>query len=262
MRIWLKWVLIILKIPFWIIEKSIKVWRFYDLLITAYAQRNLIVKTLAIALQQLFIKILLNISIYYTYQAVMHMHESNVLHRDIRASNIMLTREGEVKLVDFGLARGIKGEMGKRFTCIGSPNWMAPETVLSKGENGPGYGSRIDVWAIGITAIELGDGQPPFRDMHPTRVLFQIVRNPPPTLFRPSNWTNTFNDFIAELRIVTFTRLKYIILLIKLHSNLFIGLIKMFGKEPGQSALHGRSNRAYILVRAPREWLPGEYIRS
>lgn len=129
----------------------------------------------------------------------MHLHENNVLHRDIRASNIMLTREGEVKLVDFGLARMIKGEMGKRYTCIGSPNWMAPEVVMSKGEHSHGYGSRGDVWAIGITAVELGDGHPPFQDMHPTRALFQIVRNPPPTLYRPANWTQNFNDFIAEL---------------------------------------------------------------
>ncbi|XP_016842665.1 neither inactivation nor afterpotential protein C isoform X2 [Nasonia vitripennis] len=133
-----------------------------------------------------------------TIKAVVHLHENNVLHRDVRASNIMLTREGEVKLVDFGLARMIKGEMGKRYTCIGSPNWMAPEVVMSKSEQSHGYGSRADVWAIGITAIELGDGHPPFQDMHPTRALFQIVRNPPPTLYRPANWTQNFNDFIAE----------------------------------------------------------------
>ncbi|XP_011500567.1 PREDICTED: neither inactivation nor afterpotential protein C [Ceratosolen solmsi marchali] len=133
-----------------------------------------------------------------TIKAVMHLHENNVLHRDIRASNIMLTKEGEVRLVDFGLARIIKGEAGRRQTCIGSPNWMAPEVVTSKSEHGPGYGSRADVWAIGITAIELADGKPPFEDMHPTRALFQIVRNPPPTLYRPANWSQNLNDFIAE----------------------------------------------------------------
>ncbi|KAJ8686537.1 hypothetical protein QAD02_022331 [Eretmocerus hayati] len=133
-----------------------------------------------------------------TIKAVMHLHENNLLHRDIRASNIMLTKEGEIKLVDFGLARQIKGELGKRNTCIGSPNWMAPEVVMSKSEHSTGYGSRADVWALGITAIELADGNPPFGDMHPTRALFQIVRNPPPTVYRPANWTQNFNDFIAE----------------------------------------------------------------
>ncbi|XP_015432915.1 PREDICTED: neither inactivation nor afterpotential protein C [Dufourea novaeangliae] len=131
-------------------------------------------------------------------KAVVYLHENNVMHRDIRGSNILLTREGEVKLVDFGLSRTIQGEMGKRYTCVGSPCWMAPEVALSKGSSSDGYGSRADVWAIGITAIELADGKPPFQDMHPTRALFQIVRNPPPNLYRPSNWSQNFNDFIAE----------------------------------------------------------------
>ncbi|XP_054006011.1 neither inactivation nor afterpotential protein C isoform X2 [Hylaeus anthracinus] len=131
-------------------------------------------------------------------KAVIHLHENNVIHRDIRGSNILLTKEGEVKLVDFGLSKMIKGEMGKRYTCIGSPCWMSPEVAMSKDDNDKGYGSRADVWAIGITAIELADGKPPFQDMHPTRALFQIVRNPPPNLYRPSNWTQNFNDFIAE----------------------------------------------------------------
>ncbi|XP_078049671.1 STKc_myosinIII_N_like and MYSc_Myo21 domain-containing protein ninaC isoform X2 [Augochlora pura] len=132
-------------------------------------------------------------------KAVIYLHENNVMHRDIRASNILLTKEGEVKLVDFGLSRAVQGEMGKRYTCVGSPCWMAPEVAISK-ESGSsnGYGNRADVWAVGITAIELADGKPPFQDMHPTRALFQIVRNPPPHLYRQSNWSQNFNDFIAE----------------------------------------------------------------
>lgn len=57
---------------------------------------------------------------------------------------------------------------------------------------------RADVWALGVTAIELGDGKPPLLNMHPTRAIFQITRNPPPTLFRPANWSQLFNDFITE----------------------------------------------------------------
>ncbi|OAD59027.1 Neither inactivation nor afterpotential protein C [Eufriesea mexicana] len=132
-------------------------------------------------------------------QALIYLHENNVIHRDIRGSNIVLTKEGEVKMVDFGLSRMCQGELGKRYTCIGSPSWMAPEVAMSKGtSSSDGYGNRADVWAIGITAIELADGKPPFQDMHPTRALFQIVRNPPPNLYRPSNWSQNFNDFIGE----------------------------------------------------------------
>lgn len=130
---------------------------------------------------------------------MIHLHEHNVIHRDIRSSNIILTKEGEVKLVDFGLSRMAKNELEKWHTCIGSPSWMAPEVVAAKGnKTDGGYDNRADVWAIGITAIELADGKAPFQDMHPTRALFQIVRNPPPTLYRPANWSENLNDFISE----------------------------------------------------------------
>lgn len=133
-----------------------------------------------------------------TAKAVTQLHKNYFIHRDIKGSNILLTNQGEVKLCDFGLARNIGNTMGKRGTAIGSPCWMAPEMVTSPIEGEERYGSRIDVWALGITAIELADGSAPFQDIHPTRAMFQIVRNPPPTLYRPANWTQTFNDFIAE----------------------------------------------------------------
>lgn len=129
-----------------------------------------------------------------------HLHQNHVIHRDVRGNNILLTKDGEVKLVDFGLCRRLSSTLGKSSTCIGSPCWMAPEVVASSRNNDDddGYGNRADVWAIGITTIELGDGKAPFEDMHPTRALFQIVRNPPPTFYRPANWGETINDFINE----------------------------------------------------------------
>lgn len=134
-----------------------------------------------------------------TAKAVLHLHENNVIHRDIRGSNILMTKDGQIKLCDFGLSRETKSTDGKRATCIGSPSWMAPEVVASAKNDGRSvYESRADVWALGITAIELADGKPPFADMHPTRAMFQILRNPPPTLYRQSNWTQNFNDFICE----------------------------------------------------------------
>ncbi|KAJ8867609.1 hypothetical protein PR048_031411 [Dryococelus australis] len=133
-------------------------------------------------------------------QALVNFNESHVMHRDVKANNVLLTKEGEVKLVGFQLSRKLRGTLDRRHTCIGSPCWMAPEVVTSNQREGDtaGYDSRADVWALGITAIELGDGKAPFQDMHPTRALFQIVRNPPPTLYRPANWSQIFNDFITE----------------------------------------------------------------
>jgi myosin-3 len=129
---------------------------------------------------------------------LIHLHEHNVIHRDVRGDNIVFTREGEVKLVNFGLSRMVN-ESEKSHTRIGSPSWMAPEVIGDRGSvMDVGYDSRADVWAIGITAIELADGKAPFEDMHPTRALFQIVRNPPPALYRPANWSENLNDFITE----------------------------------------------------------------
>lgn len=72
---------------------------------------------------------------------------------------------------------------------------MAPETVAAGEE---GYGNRVDVWALGISAIEMVDGKAPFENMHPTRALFQILRNPPPGVAKPSMSSNDLNDFINE----------------------------------------------------------------
>lgn len=116
------------------------------------------------------------------------------MHRNIRCSNILITKDGEVKVSDFGLSCTLSDTMGTTKTVIGSPSWMAPEAVMC----GNGYGNRADVWALGITTIEMADAAAPYQDMHPTRALFQIARNPPPGLLRPAMWSNDINDFITE----------------------------------------------------------------
>lgn len=134
-------------------------------------------------------------------KALMHLHERHVMHRDVRGSNLLLNANGEVKLVDYGLSRELDSTMGRKSSCLGSPAWLAPEVVAcstSHKADSDGYDNKCDVWSIGITAIELGDGKAPMQDMHPTRALFQILRNPPPALYRPANWTQLYNDFITE----------------------------------------------------------------
>lgn len=134
-----------------------------------------------------------------TAKALCFLHKNHVIHRDVRGSNILLNRAGDVKIIDFGMTKDTHTTYGKRNTCIGSPNWMAPEVITAvSSKSDEVYNNRSDVWALGITAIELADCKPPFADMHPTRIIFQVVRNPPPTLYRQSNWTQGFNDFIAE----------------------------------------------------------------
>lgn len=81
-----------------------------------------------------------------TAKALVHLHENNVMHRDVRGSNILMTSDGSIKLCDFGLSRDTKSTQGKRSTCIGSPSWMAPEIVASAKSDKCTYDNRSDVW--------------------------------------------------------------------------------------------------------------------
>ncbi|XP_047507159.1 neither inactivation nor afterpotential protein C isoform X2 [Pieris napi] len=131
----------------------------------------------------------------YTIKALVYLHENKVMHRNVRASNILIKNNGEIKICDFSLCCQLKDALDKTTSYIGSPSWMAPEMV-TRGEEG--YDNRVDVWALGITTIEMVDGKGPFEEMHPTGALFQILRNPPPGVLKPAMSSNEINDFINE----------------------------------------------------------------
>ncbi|XP_050306702.1 neither inactivation nor afterpotential protein C [Anthonomus grandis grandis] len=145
-------------------------------------------------------------------KAIVYLHEHNIIHRDIKASNVLLTKEGEVKLCDFNLSRKLKDKEERLWECVGSPCWMAPEVVSANPDDEEHglYDNRVDVWALGITAIELAEGSAPFQNMHPSRALFQIVKNPPPRLEKVSMWTEEFHDFISECLVKYYEHRPYI----------------------------------------------------
>ncbi|CAD6997565.1 unnamed protein product [Ceratitis capitata] len=66
-----------------------------------------------------------------TCRGAIELNRNHVIHRDIKGDNILLTKDGRVKLCDFGLSREVDSTFGKRGTCIGSPCWMAPEVVTA-----------------------------------------------------------------------------------------------------------------------------------
>ncbi|XP_042332773.1 myosin-IIIa isoform X3 [Sceloporus undulatus] len=138
---------------------------------------------------------------YILHEALMglqHLHENKTIHRDIKGNNILLTTEGGVKLVDFGVSAQLTSSRLRRNTSVGTPFWMAPEVIACEQQLDSSYDARCDAWSLGITAIELGDGDPPLADLHPMRALFKIPRNPPPTLRQPELWSSEFNDFISK----------------------------------------------------------------
>nr|XP_056717041.1 myosin-IIIb [Euleptes europaea] len=135
-----------------------------------------------------------------------HLHNNRIIHRDVKGNNILLTTEGGVKLVDFGVSAQLTSTRLRRNTSVGTPFWMAPEVIACEQQYDYSYDARCDVWSLGITAIELGDGDPPLFDMHPVKTLFKIPRNPPPTLLQPELWSRGFNHFISQCLIKDFEK--------------------------------------------------------
>uniref|UniRef100_A0A8D3E5N4 non-specific serine/threonine protein kinase n=1 Tax=Scophthalmus maximus TaxID=52904 RepID=A0A8D3E5N4_SCOMX len=110
--------------------------------------------------------------------------------------NILLTDNGYVKLADFGVSAQITATLAKRKSFIGTPYWMAPEVAAV--ERKGGYNQLCDIWAVGITAIELAELQPPMFDLHPMRALFLMTKSnfQPPKLKDKLKWTNNFHHFV------------------------------------------------------------------
>ncbi|KAE8663913.1 Serine/threonine-protein kinase 4 [Hibiscus syriacus] len=122
-----------------------------------------------------------------------YLHSIFKVHRDIKGGNILLTEQGEVKLGDFGVAAQLTRTMSKRNTFIGTPHWMAPEVIQESR-----YDGKVDLWALGISAIEMAEGLPPRAAVHPMRVIFMISREPAPMLEDKEKWSLVFHDFVAK----------------------------------------------------------------
>ncbi|XP_014231658.1 mitogen-activated protein kinase kinase kinase kinase 5 isoform X5 [Trichogramma pretiosum] len=131
-----------------------------------------------------------------TLLGLAYLHGMGKMHRDIKGANILLTESGDVKLADFGVSAQITATINKRKSFIGTPYWMAPEVAAV--ERKGGYNQLCDIWAIGITAIELAELQPPMFDLHPMRALFLMSKSgfKPPTLKDKDKWSPTFHNFV------------------------------------------------------------------
>jgi serine/threonine-protein kinase CLA4 len=130
-------------------------------------------------------------------QGLKFMHGLKRLHRDIKSDNVLVRKDGKVKLADFGFCAELTEERAKRNTCVGTPYWMAPELIRQND-----YDYKVDLWSVGILAIECAEWEPPYMDEKPLRAMFLITTQPAPRLKDRKRWSTEFHDFLSRCLIV------------------------------------------------------------
>ncbi|KAF8936163.1 hypothetical protein BGZ47_009629 [Haplosporangium gracile] len=124
-------------------------------------------------------------------EGLVYLHGKEVVHCDLKAANILTTKNGNVKLSDFGVSLNLKVKESDFGAVAGTPNWMAPEVIELKGAS-----PASDIWSLGCTVIEMLTGQPPYAELLPLTTLFRIVEDERPPL--PTNLSMDLLDFLCQ----------------------------------------------------------------
>ena len=120
------------------------------------------------------------------------LHKHKQIHRDLKSDNILVDKNGQVKVADFGFAIQLTKEQKNRKSVVGTPAWMAPELI--KKEN---YNELVDVWSVGVIAVELAEGEPPFLRLPALKAMYFISTKEAYRL-NPMKFSQNYCDFVAK----------------------------------------------------------------
>lgn len=140
------------------------------------------------ALEERFIAVIVREAL----AALSYLHHSGIIHRDIKAANILVTSSGRVMLCDFGVSALLPTASSKRYSLAGTPYWMSPEVAQPI----PAYDTKADIWSLGITIFEMATGSPPHAELDKFKVIKLIPKAKPPQLLE-SEGSKEMRDFVA-----------------------------------------------------------------